>query len=336
MLMDSGSSPRFVSRMKWHCGRSHAIPVHSGTEALIFALRALKNRRPVDIPRVLVPTVSFIATLNAVYEAGCRPVFCDIDANGLLDLDKIQDPKQIDIVLYVNLYGNILDYEKLQLVTKFFGNDIPIIEDAAQSFGASFKNRPSGSLGTISCLSFDPTKNFNNYGNGGMVLTDDFELALDVGSMHKHGIAGSHIESGTNSRMSEVDCAQMLIKYNYFEKWQERRRDIAAYYDSILSPVVQTMQYDNRITPAYSKYVIHTPRRYTLQNFLATCSIETKLTYEIPLPAYDLNVYSAPHEYPMADEHCKTCLSLPIYPELTDTEVEEVASKICKFLQTEP
>lgn len=330
-LIDGLEHMAFRNSMRKRTLRGHATAVHSGTEALIFALRALRNKTTIDYPRVLIPAVSFVATVNSVYEAGCIPVFCDVTEDGLMDLNTVPDPKVIDFIMYVNLYGNIIDFDKLQLVNQFFGRDVPVVEDAAQSFGAAYKGRPSGSLGTISCLSFDPTKNLANYGNGGMILTDDDELHNDVVNMQNNGKRSYHCETGTNSRMSEADCAQMKVKLKYFDTWQARRKEIAEFYDSQLSGVVRTTKYDSSVSPAYSKYVIHATRRADLRSHLYDLGIETKVTYSQTLPSLNLISGAIELDYPMSVRHCKTCLSLPIYPELTDAEVEVVASAVQSF-----
>ena len=335
-VMDGVQQARFNTAMCIRTGRVHSTNVHSGTQALILALRALKNRLTVDIPRVLIPTVSFVATVNAVYEAGCEPVFCDVDANGLMDLDQVKNLDSINIIMFVNLYGNVVDCDKLQLVNQFFGRSVPTIEDAAQSFGADYKGRQSGSLATISCLSFDTTKNFNNYGNGGMVLTDDVNLNKDIMSMRDNGKQSFHTEPGTNSRMSDVDCAQMMVKLKYFATWQSRRKQIAEYYTrEFANTDLQLIRYNVDVEPAYSKYVIQLDDRHALISHLNRSRIGTKITYEYSLPSLPVVRHIVnPKEYTQASRHVRRCLSLPIYPELTDAEVEYIANTVRFFQNT--
>jgi dTDP-4-amino-4,6-dideoxygalactose transaminase len=235
--------------------------------------------------------------------------------------------------MYVNLFGNIIDYDKLTVYRQMWSeNDIPIIEDAAQSWGAYYRGVPSCKLGDISCLSFDPTKNLNNYGSGGMILTDDPEIWEMINDMRDNGKGNEHINSGTNSKMSEADCAQMIVKLRYFEGWQARRKLIADYYTSELSNYVVTPDVHPNVEHAWSKYVIHHKDRMFLANDLSNAGIETKINYPKPLHLHTL-AFAYDIEYNIgilegAEEFSKTCLSLPIYPELTDAEVEQVVETI--------
>lgn len=315
--------------------RKYACAVGSCTQALIFSLRAAcihdKTRN-----KVLIPAQSFIATLNVVIESGFDPVFCDVDPiTGLIDLNKIPvDHDEIAAVMYVNLFGNIIDYDKLTMYRQMWAEDsIPVIEDAAQSFGAYWKGVPSGKLGTVSCLSFDPTKNLNNYGSGGMILTDDPEIWEQVNDFHDNGKGNDNINSGTNSKMSEVDCSQMLIKLKYFDAWQKRRKEIAEYYTEELDGHVTIPSVDMNVEHAWSKYVIHHRERYGMNQFLGEAGIETRITYKRPLHlsnvAFGFEVdYTALEG---SEQFSRTCLSLPIYPELSDSEVEAVVDTIKQY-----
>lgn len=315
--------------------RRYAVAVNSGTQALIFSLRSLILHNLSLPKKVLIPGISYIATVNAVLEANADPVYCDVDPiTGLLDINEIAVPaNNIDILMYVNLFGNCINYEKLKTFDELFRNNKVIIEDAAQSFGASWNGIPSGKLGTISCLSFDPTKNLNNYGSGGMVLTDSLDICETVRDLRNNGKTHDHIASGTNSRMSEVDCAQMLVKLNHFDAWQHRRQEIADYYTSELRDYVLVPEVDERVTHAWSKYVIHHHDRGEIKHQLDLNSIETRIHYEKPLTLEGVSFMSmintSNHDIlENAEEFCKTSLSLPIYPELTDEEVETIVSVI--------
>jgi len=253
-------------------------------------------------------------------------VFIDVDSNGILDIAGLDLPgiQSNNITLmYVNLYGNMIDYDKLQTVITLFSNkNVSIIEDAAQSFGGSYKGIPSGKLGLISCLSFDPTKNLPSYSSGGMVLTDDDELATVIRRRAK--VSEDSIESvGTNSQMSESSAAQLLVKLQYFDSWQKRRTDIAAYYtDRLDGTKIRLPTHSPDVIHAWHKYVIRcTPAtNYELQKKLSDYNIETKIHYR-----YTLGAVTVP-------ESRTSVLSLPIYPELTDVEVERVAATIAKIV----
>jgi len=316
--------------------RRYACAVGSCSQALIFALRAVDNEYfRGSRNKVLIPAQSFIATLNSVLEAGFDPVFCDVDPQtGLIDINKIPVvADEIAAIMYINLFGNVVEQERLISYMEVFSEEkIPVIEDAAQSFGAYYRGVPSGKLGDVSCLSFDPTKNLNNYGSGGMILTDDpaiWELANDY---RDNGKMNDHIQSGTNSKMSEADCAQMLIKLKYFDQWQARRKEIAEYYTEELDGLVGIPPVDMNVEPAWSKFVIHHHSRSSLYTDLLNMGVETRINYELPLHqqsiAFGLLPFDDTGILEGAENFSRTCLSLPIYPELEDYEVEYVVDAI--------
>lgn len=327
----------FEREIAKRCNRKYAVSVNSCSQALIFALRSLpsQHRHSPRRKKILVPAISYIATLNAVIEAGHDVVFCDVDPiTGLIDLKHIPVPiQEIDAILYVNLFGNCVNYKEILGIRELFSNnDITIIEDAAQSFGASSNDIPSGKLGDISCLSFDPTKNLNNYGSGGMLLTDDFDCYQAILDYKDNGKTTGHVASGTNSKMSESDCAQLLVKLKYFDQWQRRRNEIAEYFNNELSGYVVCPEVDHTTDHAWHKYVIHHSNRSAIQDGLEQEGIETKIHYDKPLHLESVGfmstVISHYGELPGAEEFSKTCLSLPIYPELTDDEVESIVSAV--------
>ena len=244
----------------------------------------------------------------------------------MMDLTKLPHPQHFDAIMYVNLFGNMIDYSDLKLRCHFFSNERhPIIEDAAQSFGAWYDDHPSGSFGDFSILSFDPTKNLPNYGSGGMVLTNDEQYADLIRNFRDNGKPSNHTIVGGNTKMSESDCAQMLVKLKHFDSWQARRDDIAKYYmsqikESMLIPV------NAKVRHAWSKFVIHCDRDY-IRGALGHCGFETKVHYKKSLNHYDFLTHPT---YVLDGEETfsQTCLSLPIYPELTDNEVELIAGTV--------
>lgn len=328
-VLDGQYTKTFEQTIAKMTERKYAVAVNSCTQALVFALRAVDYYSLFHKHKVLIPSQSFAATVNVVFEAGFEPVFCDVDPiTGLIDLDAIPvKPDEIAAVMYVNLFGNVIDYDKLQTYVTFFNSHrIPVIEDAAQSFGAYYRGVPSGKLGDISCLSFDPTKNFPNYGSGGMILTDDYEFSELCINMRDNGKVSEHYTVGTNSKMSEVDCAQMLVKLRHFDAWQQRRKNIAEYYTEELDGPVQMIPVHHNIEHAWHKFVIHYPERSRLFSDLHAMGIETKIHYVAPL--HMMGVIGGHEVLVGAEQFSKTCLSLPIYPEMTDAEVEAVVDAI--------
>jgi dTDP-4-amino-4,6-dideoxygalactose transaminase len=191
-------------------------------------------------------------------------------------------------------------------------------------------------MGNISVLSFDPTKNLNNYGSGGMILTDSFsiyESLLDIKDNSKHS---AHASTGTNSKISEADAAQLLVKLRYFDSWQRRRQSIADYYISELAEWVDVIMPGPDVISAWSKFVIRLGERHGLQNHLAESGIDTRFHYDKPLfelpIGYNFIDY-AREIFRESTAFSRECLSLPIYPELTDAEVEHIAEKITEYLR---
>lgn len=339
-VLDGGFTDQFEKTMAKIAERKYACSVGSCTSALTFSIRAVTQRfgaytNP-ERNKILIPAQSFIATLNSVIEAGFDPVFCDVDpVTGLIDLNKIPvHHSELAAIMYVNLFGNIIDYDKLTMYRQMWADEgIPVIEDAAQSWGAYYRGVPSGKLGDVSCLSFDPTKNLNNYGSGGMILTDDPEVWESVADMRDNGKMNEHITTGTNSKMSEADSAQMLVKLKYFDCWQKRRTEIAEYYTSELDGYVTIPSVDMNVEHAWSKYVVHHKDRTSLVHFLDNAGIESRITYSRPLHlsnvafGYEVDYNSLDS----AENFSRTCLSLPIYPELEDYEVETIVDAVKEY-----
>jgi dTDP-4-amino-4,6-dideoxygalactose transaminase len=331
-VLDGEHVERFEELMASRCDRRWAVCVNSGTQALIFALMC-SNYLNRNNSGVLLPAVSFMASANAVQMSGQRPLFVDVDYQGLLDFNHVSyDPQRdkIGTLMYVNLYGNIVDQDRVRMYTEFFANNsLCVIEDAAQSFGASWNNRPSGSFGDLSILSFDPMKNLPNYGSGGMVLTNNPEFYRYLLDLRDNGKHDEFISAGTNSKMSESDCAAMNVKLRYFDDWQQRRAEIAEYYDSRLGDYVTLPQTDPKVVHSWHKYVIQTDRRNELKTFLSREGVETRIHYQCPMPMQS-SCFDG-RTYQNADHLCSRVLSLPIYPELTDEEVEQVAESVIDF-----
>ena len=323
-VLDGVYTAQFEEAIAKRTNRQFAIAVNSCSAALLFSYLFYLN---LGKKNVVLPALSFIATANAVELAKCKLKFVDVDYNGLMDISKLTlKDDNIDIVSYVNLYGNVLDYNKLAMVSSFF-NDTVVIEDAAQSFGATYNGIPSGKLGNVSCLSFDPTKNLPNFGSGGMILTDDEELNTFARCMRNNGVCNNAgLQSsiaGTNSKMSESDCAQMLVKLKYFDQWQARRAKIAQFYTECLYPYVDCPTANPNVLHAWHKYVIRTADQAGLRVYLDNAGVETRIHYCAPL--------SQSHNTPNAATLSATSISLPIYPELADSEVCRIVDLIQKF-----
>lgn len=317
------------------CGRKYAVAVNSGTTALIFAMIA-KNLASNSI--VICPAESYQATVNSIISMGAKPDIIDTDYSGILDLKKLKrlSVKNASALMYANLYGNCIDYDKLTHMLRFFyDTQLPIIEDAAQSFGSTYKGKPSGSLGDIACLSFDPTKNLNNFGNGGMVVTDSINERDHMRQLRSNGSEGSigwH-NYGINVRMSEMDAACLLVKLKYFDEWQKRRTEIAEYYNTELSglPNLDIPVLNPDVVSCWSKYVLtmkDSEVRANLEKVLDYAGIETRIHYTHTL--YQHHNLPQPYYYKdtVAYGNSKRKISLPIYAELTDSEIERIVEVV--------
>ena len=332
-VLDGHYTMEFENQIAKKCHRKYAVAVNSCSQGLIFAQQVLF----LENTKILIPTISFVSTINSVLLNGNEPVLCDTDDQALINLESLDYAIKgagVQGIMYVNLFGNTVDWDRFKMTTDFFNQDLKIIEDAAQSFGASYKGIPSGALGDISVLSFDPTKNLPNYGSGGMILTDDLEIATSLRDLRDNGKSRGHESPGTNSKMSEADCAQLLVKLKYFDSWQSRRAQIAEYYNAELTNYVDTPETTEGTVHAWHKYVIKLNDRNGLKHHLAIKGVETKVHYEAPLyerPVGYPYINYAAELYREASTFCQECLSLPIYPELTDSEVEYIVESVKEF-----
>jgi len=334
-VLDGPYVKKLEETLARYCHRTHAVAVNSGTQALIFSIIAtnLENKN------IIIPDVSFVATLNSVLMTKAKPLFCDVDEYGLMDITRIKSSQTPDGLMFVNLFGNVVDQDKIRLYTDFFNNaKTVVIEDAAQSLGAKYNGMPSGSFGDVSVLSFDPMKNLPNYGSGGMILTDHEPLADKIRDLRDNGKRGHHYGIGTNSKISEADAAILLLKFRYFEEWQRRRTAIAEYYNSRFSNYLGITKTSNQVIHAWHKYALwcrddpHLYRSFVL-NKLYSLGVETKIHYDTALHEHPITMSISGENYFNATNHCKTEFSLPIYPELTDVEVEYIADSVISCIK---
>jgi dTDP-4-amino-4,6-dideoxygalactose transaminase len=313
---------------------SHAVTCHSGTSALeILAKYYAQTSTAIVPPRVLIPTLTYMATANAFIQAGWEVVFIDTDRYGIMDFKKIPTVSYQAIVL-VGLYGaSISSSNSFQQFYEWYAKDAIVIEDAAQHWLSSHCQRISGTA----AISFDPMKNLPCYGNGGAIVTSDSEIR-DFARSYRDNGKPTYQNTGSNSRMSELDCALMMVKTQYLNEWQARRQEIAEYYCERLNQAGITTLIDstNDLLHSYHKFVIDIDSRDLVQQQLLECGVETKVHYNHPL--HEIGIYRkfrGPDILSCASSLARRVLSLPIYPEMTDSEVEYVASQVInRVLQT--
>jgi len=325
VLMAGNYTAEFENWLARRNHQSYAVTCHSGTQALEILASYYRDHDLafVNPPTVIVPALTYPATANAFLRAGWQVIIGDTDYYGQIDVQKMINDMDTHYhaVCAVGLYGAALrDMPPVQ-------SRAILIEDGAQHWLSNHCKR----VGVATAISFDPTKNLSNYGNGGAVVSDDRNLLDYARNWVNNGKHTRHAETGTNSRMSEIDCAQMMIKTRYIDGWQKRRADIARHWiDRLKNTGIRTLIDDtNFSTHCYHKFVIEIDSRDTVQRNLAIRKIETKVHYADPLwdlPAYegmgDGNMLNAAYAL------SRRCLSLPIYPELTDLEVEYVIDQL--------
>jgi len=324
--MDGNYTAEFENWLAKKNRLSYAVTCHSGTQALEILAGYYRDNdldfvRP---PTVLVPALTYPATANAFLRAGWKVIIGETDYYGQLDTRKIL--KDMDLhyhaVCAVGLYGAALrDMQPAK-------NRAILIEDGAQHWLSDDCRRQ----GEATAISFDPTKNFANYGNGGAVVSDDRKLLDYARDWINNGKHTRHSEVGTNSRMSEIDCAQMMVKTKYINQWQKRRGEIASHWIERLKKTgVRTLIDDSNFeSHCYHKFVIEADNRNIMQRNLTLRKIETKIHYAEPLhelPAYQ-HLDNPGTLLSPASSLSRRCLSLPLYPELSDMEVEYIIDQL--------
>ena len=310
---------KVVDLIKQHINRKYVALTNSCTDAITMMIQA--SVEPGS--EIICPAYSFYATAHAISRAGCKPVFVDVDHNYHLDLDKIKLTTKTKAMLFVSLFGNPMNYAE---VLKYCNtHDIICLEDAAQSFGSAYGKHKSGAVGLASALSFSPSKPSPTFGFIGAVATDDKDLFDHVADAKKHGIENGEIGHNSNPASAIVLQLQHSIELN--EICQQHRNHHASTYDMALGDHVLLPQRQEKHN--WSKYVIRTEKRDTLQKFLHKQGIETKIHYRKLLPSYKM--YNKHRIYPMANELSETSLSLPIDAWMTNKECQKVCDAIKEF-----
>ena len=326
-LLNGPRLATFEDQMAIRCGREYAIATNSGTNAIHYVFDFIQRSRELrGMAReigIAIPNFSFRSTRSCMEGRGTIiPVDVRQD-NGLMDISSMFAHQPIDALMYVNLYGNMIDYSELVTVVRLFidNPEAVVVEDACQSFGSTYEGKPSGGFGDFSVLSFDPTKNLGHAG-GGMILTDDHSSAAWLWEYIRNGNASTN-HPKVNSTISELDASALLVKLKYFDQWQARRKEIAEYYNDNLDPAIITpnMTMTKGVESNWHKYVIMSNRRDSISSYLEEQQIETKIHYKMSLDA----MVVVPEFGNMgARVMSNNVLSLPIYPELTDSEVERI------------
>jgi len=332
-----------------YLGCSHAIGVGNGTDALHLVLRAL-DIGPGD--EVITTPFTFVATAEAIGLVGATPVFVDINAQTYnIATEKIESAisRQTKAILPVHLYGQPCNMDAILAIAE--KHDLHVVEDCAQAIGASWRNMKVGTLGTAGCFSFFPSKNLGCYGDGGMVATNDSRLAERIEMLRRHGgrVKYHHSELGMNSRLDEIQAAIIRVKLKYLDTWNTRRREIACRYDRSLSQIpgitvprelsmlgMSCPSLGNQENPllaaVYHQYTILVEQRDDLAKRLNEANIQTLSYYPVPLHLQDAykDLGRCSGSLQEAEISSQRCLSLPMFPELRDEQVDRVCEMLAQ------
>ena len=329
-----------------YCGVPFAIGVTSGTDALLISLMGL-DVQPNDI--VITTPYSFFATAGVIARLGAVPAFVDIDPDTYnLDPDKLREwfeshpnkIKHVKAIIPVHLYGQCADMDPILDTANQYG--IPVVEDAAQAIGSRYPSsrgvKKAGFLGATGCFSFFPSKNLGAMGDGGMVVTQDEELAAKLIKLRNHGASPKyyHAMIGGNFRLDPIQAAVLLVKLPHLESWHQGRQENAAYYDKNIDvPCIQKpkIAYEKEYH-IYNQYVIRVPeKRDELRNFLNENHIGTEVYYPVPFHEQECFRYLdyKTGDFPVSENAARNSLALPIYPDLTTEMQDYVIQKINEF-----
>lgn len=327
---------RFEKKFAEFCGVTECVGVGNGLDALRLILLGL------DIganDEVIVPANTFIATVLAVSYVGAVPVLVDVSEQDYL-IDTVAIEKAITqrtkAIIAVHLYGRLCNMEVINKVAA--EHELYVIEDAAQAHGAVKNTKRAGSLGIAAGFSFYPGKNLGALGDGGAVTTNNAELAEKIHALANYGAHERyhHIYQGCNSRLDELQAAFLLKKLNYLDKWNEERRQVAGkYLSGIKNDLIQLPTGDDLLDGCHVFHIfpILCERRDELQKYLETNGVGTNIHYPVPIPeqqAY-INMKWDSLKYPVTKRVCREELSLPLYPGMTDEEIDYVIDCVNKF-----
>jgi dTDP-4-amino-4,6-dideoxygalactose transaminase len=325
----------FEQEFAAYCGGNEAIGVSSGTEALHLALLACGVGHGDE---VITTTFSFIATAEAITHCGAVPVFIDVDAKTLnMESGHIEHAitPRTKAIIPVHLYGRPANMTRIMSVART--HQLKVIEDCAQAHGAKYNGRPVGTIGDVGCFSFYPAKNLGAYGDAGMVVTNNALIGRRLRLLRDHGRREKyeHLTVGFNGRMDTLQAAILRVKLRKLNQWNRRRRAIANMYRERLRHQSLVLPTEDHIAEqVYHLFVVRSQTRNSLQQALVAQNIATGVHYPIPLhlqPAYHRLGYTVGH-FPNSEKAAGEVLSLPIYPELTDEQVEQVISAVEKAL----
>jgi len=312
------------------CNTKYAIGVNSGTSALLLSLMALGIKKADE---VIVPSHTFIATVSPVKFLGGTPVYVDIDpVTYTIDPSKVESviTEKTKAIIPVHLYGHPADMDPIKELSD--QHHIAIIEDSCQAHAAEYKGKKAGSIGDLAAFSFFPSKNMTVAGDGGMVTTNNEELAGKISMLRDHGRADKFISKmlGLNLRLSEIPAAVGREQLKHLNNWTDKRRQAATVYGHLLNGAVDTPTEAQWAKHVYHVYVIQTKKRDSLKEYLNDRGISTGIHYPVPVHKQPC-MEAGDTTLPVTETCVNNILSLPMHPQLTDEQIEYVTEKILEW-----
>jgi dTDP-4-amino-4,6-dideoxygalactose transaminase len=325
-----------------YCGTAYGVGCASGTDALSLALQAL-DVGPGD--EVILPTFTFFSTAGSVCRLGARPVLVDIDAD-TFNVDVLQIENKITArtraILVVHLFGQCADMELLWSIAE--RHHLPIVEDAAQAYGAEYQGKRAGSLGGIGCLSFYPSKNLGAYGDAGMAITSDPEWTRRMAALRVHGMEVKYYHKylGWNARLDALQAAILRVKLPHVEHWIAARQAAAQHYHALIEEYQLTHFLGKPVIRAqrrhvFNQYVVRVAhgQRDALMRHLKADQIGCDIYYPVPLHLQECLAHLGYRngDFPMSEQACREVLALPMYPELREDQQRRVMQSCVTFLR---
>lgn len=314
----------------------YVLTLANGTDAIILALKVLNIGLGDE---VIIPANSFIASAGAVVAVGATPVFCDICDDLNIDVSQIEShiTQKTKAIMPVHLTGRPADMNAIMEIAR--AHHLFVIEDAAQSIGATIDGKQTGTIGDFGCFSLHPLKNLHAYGDGGIIATNNKAYYEKLKLLRNHGLSDRDTcqEWGLNSRLDSVQAKIVLLGLNQLDQWNAQRRKNAMQYQTALKDLVKVPIETNNIFSVYHNFVILTEKRDQLARFLKENGIDTRVHYPIPIhlqPAAK-NLHYKMGDFPITERLAKQMLSLPIYPELVLDELEYIITHIKIFFEIE-
>lgn len=317
-------------------GVKHALGVANGTDALVLALKALGISAGDEV--ITCPN-SYLASASSIVLAGGQPIFCDVDDDMNMDPSSFENAitTKTKAVIPVHLTGKPANMDAILKIANRHG--IRVIEDAAQAVGASLNGKMVGGIGDLGCFSLHPLKNLSACGDGGMITTNNDELYqyLLLARNHGHSSRDTVDFFSLNSRLDALQAVILNVKIKELPRWNDRRRAIAHRYNKAFGSVVRTPKLEDNEHAVFHTYIIQTSKRDELMKFLSDNGVDTKVHYPIPIHKQKawIDRYGDNISYPKTENQAKEILSLPVFPELTDEQVDYVIEMVTRYFKAD-